>query len=497
LSGKYLAIDIGGSSVKIIAAKLKEKGINIFVEQTLPNEPLAFNGHLYIDIYKLNDLIKSAVKGISKKEGQLESLGIDTYGNGYGMFDEDMSMIGLPFFYKDTRTQGILHEIEKRVPLREIYEQTGVYPTEIRVLMQLYYEVITKSTRIENGKHLLLLPDLLGYYLTGEQRAERSMASVANLLSTGGGVWCYQLMQSLSIPIEIFPPIVEAGQGDARLPLLPEVCDELHCGDVRLACITSHDTESALLAAPMLDIGMLFVSLGTSVICGTQTSTPVICDKGYKGGFKNMYGAFGSNSLCRDFNGLWMLEKCMELWRKINPKISYVDVLHACEIGGENDTYIDVCAPSILFYKGTLIEAINNYCLHTNQPGVNSIGEIAKCIFESIALQIKWTYEQIKQLIGGNNFYGISVVGGGAQNRLLMQMVSDALVLPLYPGSAYSASMGNILMQMCAAHELNSKEEVKEVARNSCENCIITPVGSADKWDAALDRMEKNKEKFR
>jgi sugar (pentulose or hexulose) kinase len=493
LSGNCIAIDIGCSSVKVIAGKLNGKNIGVKAEKTLTNKPLALNGHLYIDVYQLYDSIKNAIRQLSKNGCKFDSIGIDTYGNGYGIFDKDMSMIGLPFFYKDSRTQGILSKITQIVALREIYQQTGVYPTDIRVLVQLYYETMTKSTRIENGKHLLLLPDLFGYFLTGVKRAERSMASVANLLSRRNDDWCFELMQKLSIPTDIFPPLVEGGREDDRSSLLPEVMDELQCKNIRLACVTSHDTESALLAAPMLDNKTLFVSLGSSVICGAQTTMPIICDTGFTSGFKNMYGAFGSNSLCRDFNGLWMLEQCMELWRNVNPHISYSDVIHSCESAGENHTFFDVCDSSFRFYKGTLIEAIKEYCLRTDQPIVNSVGEIANCILESIALQIKWTYAQIKQVIGRSDFHGISIVGGGVRNPLLMQMISDALGLPLYRGSPFSASMGNILMQNYAAHELNSLEEIKEVACNSCDMRIITPVGLMDRWDTALSRMEKHR----
>lgn len=493
----YIAIDIGGSSVKVITAKLIGKKVGVLAELTLSNKPLALNGHLYIDIYNLYDSIKNAIGQLSKDGCKLDSLGIDTYGNGYALFDREMSMIGLPFFYKDGRTQDILAKIERTVPLREIYEQTGVYPTDIRVLMQLYYERITNSARMESGKHFLLLPDIFGYFLTGVSRAERSMVSVANLLSSKTGSWCLELMERLSIPTDIFPPIVEGGNVDALLPLLPEVSEELHCKNMRLASVTSHDTESALLAAPMLDEGILFVSLGSSVICGAKTAMPVICDDGFMSGFKNMHGAFGSNSLCRDFSGLWILEKCLELWRHEDPHILYSDVLHACESAGENDTYIDVHDPYIRFFKGTMIEAIKKYCLCTGQPVVNSVGEIANCILDSIVLQVKWTFEQIKRLTGRSDFHGISAIGGGVRNRLLLQRISDALGFPLFAGSPYSSSIGNVLLQMYAAQELNSVDEIKEVASNSCDACMTTPVGFQDKWEAALSRMEKYKQIFK
>ena len=493
MSGEYIAVDIGGSSVKLSVARLDQNRIVILDQQTVPNNPLILNGHSYIDVYKLYDLVKTKVGQICSRGHEPISLGIDTYGNGYGVFDEDLCMIGLPLFYKDPGLQDGLQKIAQKVPLREIYKQTGVFPTDIRVLMQLFSETSNGSTRMVNGRHLLLLPDLFCYFLTGVFRAERSMASVASLLNRNGDDWCFDLLEKLSIPTDIFPPLIDGWSEDARLPFLLEISEELNCKNTQLVSVVSHDTESALLAAPMLDKRKFFVSMGTSVICGVQTEKPIICDDGYQREFKNIYGAFGNNSLCRDFNGLWILEKCLEFWRRDNPELTYNDVILACESEGKNYGYIDVCDPSIKFFKKNMPEAINEYCARTNQRAVNSIGEIANCIFESIALQIKWIYEEIRLLTGQDDFDGISVVGGAVKNDLLMQMISNALGMPLYKGSTFSASIGNVLMQMYSNRELGSIEEIKEVAWNSCDMSVVTPNDSQEKWDAALECVGRNK----
>ena len=421
------------------------------------------------------------------------SLGIDTYGNGYGIFDENLEMIGLPLFYKDLSLQGNLQRIAQEVPLREIYDRTGVYPTDIRVLMQLFHEVSLGSNRIVTGRHLLLLPDLFCFFLTGVFQAERSMASVASLLNWDDGNWCFGLLEKLSIPTDIFPALFDCWNDEGGLPFLPEIREELSCKSTRLVRVVSHDTESALLAAPMLDERKFFVSLGTSVICGSKTEKPVICDEGYQRKFKNIYGAFGSNSLCRDFNGLWILEKCMEFWRKDKPNLTYEEIIKASESAGENDSYIDVCDPSIQFFKGNMPAAINCYCLQTGQGALDSMGEVANCVFESIVLQIKWIYEEIRMLTGRDDFDGISVVGGGVKNVLLLQMISNAIGLPLYKGSEFSATIGNVLMQMYVNQELGSIEEIKEVVWNSCDVNVIEPSSSQGKWDAALACLVNNK----
>jgi sugar (pentulose or hexulose) kinase len=491
LSGEYIAVDIGGSSVKLFTGKLDSNRIVICDQQTIPNKPLNLNGHVYVDVYKLYDLLKTKIGQICSNGFEPISLGIDTYGNGYGIFDKDYCMIGLPLFYKDPCLQDNLNKIAQKVSLRGIYDQTGVFPTNIRVLMQLYSEISSGSSRILSGKHFLLLPDLLGYFLTGNLVAERSIASVASLLDRNGINWCFDLLEKLSVPRDIFPPLVDGWRDDTRVPFLPEIYEELNLKKMNLVKVVSHDTESALLAAPMLDRKKLFVSMGTSVICGVQIDRPVINDDAYRQKFKNIYGAFGSYSLCKDFNGLWILEKCIEYWRRNNPSLTYDDVISACELERSNYRLIDVNDASIKFYKNSMPEAINEYCLQNNQPEAYSIGEIANCIFASIAVQIKSVFEEIKLLTGKDDFDGICVVGGAVKNDLLMQMVSDAISLPLYKGSEFSASIGNLLMQMYTNHELNSIGEIKEVAMNTSGLNVVRPKGSQRKWTDALGSMIK------
>lgn len=492
---EYIAVDIGGSSVKLIIAKLNNKKIEIVEEQNFPNKPLSLDGNLYIDVYMLYNTIKNAIAQLCMKGYKPVSFGIDTYGNGYGILDRDMSLIGLPFFYKDSRVEGILDKLKQHISLWGLYQQTGVFPTDIRVLMQLYYEAMTNSTRIENGKHLLLLPDLFAYLFTGELYAERSIASVANLLDLNGE-WCLNIMNQLSIPTDIFPELIDGG-GNTRFDIRSQISDEMCSGDMQFTYVTSHDTEAALLAAPMLGKGVLFVSLGTSIIFGTPTESPVISYEGYLSKFKNVRGAFNSNSFCRDFNGLWLLEQCMKFWRRKNPSLTYGDVIRECELEEENDTYIDVCDSDLYYYSGTIPEVINNYCELTDQKKVYSIGSIAKCILESIALETKWSYEKIKLLLPNSNYNAISAVGGGIHNKLLIQYISDALSLPLYTGSQYSASMGNIMMQMYSCEELGSIEEIKEVAFNSCNMSIITPRNRGDKWKNALERLKTYRNNYK
>lgn len=487
----HIAVDIGGSSMKVTAAEFSGAVIKNVKEQTFPNNPLCLQGSLHIDIYYLFQAIQNAIGGYIA-EGLLPvSIGVDTYGNGYGVLNGEGDMLGLPYFYKDSRTKGVLTAFAERIPLRKIYEETGVFPTDIRVLMQLFHEANTGSLRISQGEQVLLFPDLLGFFFTGKRKSERSMVSVASLLGRDGE-WCYSAMERLGIPLRLFGEIVDGGENGSAA-LLPCICDELGMDSIRYVDVTTHDTESALLAAPMLKEDSVFASLGTSVVFGARTHAPVVSEESYKGRFKNMGGAFGSNSLCRDYTGLWLLEHCMNHWKKSRPDLDYGGVLGECAKGKENDSYFDVNAHAIRFYQNSLPEAIQAYCRDTGQTVPGSMGEIAKCVLESIVLEAKWSYERLRNLTH-TAYRRISVVGGGVRNPLLLQMLCDALHLPLYAGSPFAATTGNVLMQLYALGAWKTTAELTEIARNSCGGEEIFPRSAGDKWERALSRLEEYKE---
>lgn len=486
----HVAVDIGGSGVKITAARLQNGRVENLREQTLPNRPLLLGGHQYIDIYRLYGVIFDALQELCAAGQAPASFGIDTYGNGYGVLNADGELVGLPFFYKDARTSGVLDALARRIPLRELYEETAVYPTDIRVLAQLFLDARDNSARLRQAEKVLLFPDLLSYFFTGRALSERSMASVAQLLDRRGE-WCGDVMARLGVSPALFAPLVDGGANGAR-PLLPDVRAALG-GDIAFVDVVTHDTESALLAAPLLDGDAVFASLGTSVIFGARTPLPVVSDASYAGRFKNMRGAFGQNSLCRDYNGLWLLEQCMAHWRLQTPGLTYDDVVADCRAAPPSDSYFDVTDPGIRFYKGTLPDAIRGYCRATGQSPPQSRGEVALCALESIVLEAKWSYEHIRALTGADGYKRISVVGGGVRNGLLLQMLADALGLPLYAGSPYAATTGNILMQLYALGELPSPEAVAQAAQSTCGANRLEPSGNSTKWDEALIRLEQYK----
>ena len=485
---RCLAVDVGGSSIKMLTAHYTAGRIEIDDQRSVSVAPVVENGHVYIDVAGIVAAIKSYAGDLLPLGIAPQTIGIDTFGNGYGLLDERRVLLGRPYFYKDGRTKGILPRVADIVPLYDLYCATGVYPTEIRVLMQLFYDAQDPHHEIHRCWRMLLLPDLLNFYLTGQVRGEESIASVANLLCCSGDAWATEVIKKLKIPLGIFPELVKGGTLVSGLDR--SVAREIGYGP-RVVTVTSHDTESALLAAPQLDENCVFASIGTSIIFGARTRAPVISRQGFDGAFKTVKGPF-YYSLCRDFNAMWLFEKCMQAWRADQPALSYEDVMDACTAAGENATYCNVCDPALRVEQGDMLRIITEYCRGTGQSVPSGVGEVANVVIDSMVLQALWSYRQIQQITGRETYRQVAAVGGGIRNGLLMQRLADALGIPVVTGSTVSSALGNVLMQLYATGEIKTDSERQQVLKNTVSSNTFYPHPACrEKWEKALLILKK------
>lgn len=483
-----LAVDVGGTSMKLVTGRYANSKMKIIDQRTVSIALVNKDRHVYINVPEILLQIKNCIKELQKQGINPQTMGIDTFGNGYGLLDQNMKLMALPYFYKDSRTKGILSKMGKWVPLQEQYQSTGIFPTDIRVLSQLYYESRHRDSNFRQCSWMLLLPDLLNYQFTGQLQCEVSIASVANLLDHMGEQWNVPLMSRLGIRTDILPPLAQGGS--SFYPVTPSVAQELG-SQLRVVTVTSHDTESALLAAPGLDTDSVFASIGTSLIFGTRTNYPMISKLGYAGAFKTVKGPF-SYSLCRDFNAMWLFEKCMVQWRKEFPSITYEDVITACSAAEDGHRYCNVCDPILRVDQRDMLGVIREYCVETGQVPPESLGETANFILDGIVLQALWSFQQVQQITGHYGYRKLVAVGGGIQNTLLLQRLSDALGLPVVTGSTVSSALGNLMMQLYATGELSDHRAIQRAIHNSWTSNVFYPrTEYRDRWEKALLQLSK------
>lgn len=482
----YVAVDIGATGIKMVAASFADGRLTVKDTYSAGNRPLKKDGGEYADISYMLETIKQGLRRFGKL-ATCVSLGIDTYGNGYGILDADGRLIELPHHYRDCRVDHIKESVNQYFTDWELYQQTGNFPIKTRALFHLYQDVLEQSKAITRGICFLPLSNLLEYLLTGEKAAERTIASVLYFLDSKGEYWNFPVFEKLGIPEKLFGPLSEAGtiRGTIRNCFSTEASIQ----GISVAAVVGHDTESALLAAPMLTEDKVFVSLGTSLVFGARVKVPIINEKTYQYRFKNMRGAFGTYSLCMDFPGFWLLERCMERWRMDIPDLDYDMVCAAAGVTGHSKAILNVGDDRYRVSSDNLMQVIRGYCKETGQPILNSMGEICQCLFESYALYLKWNLQRLSE-ITGVNYNGMVAVNGGVRNEYLIQMIADALGIPVTTGSPVASAGGNLLMQLYAAGEASSEANLEEIARNSWKPKVYES-RTSEYWDSRLEELKE------
>lgn len=482
----YVAVDIGATGIKMVAASFRGGRLNIEDVYSVSNAPLMVDGHEKADVPYMLLTIRRGLDRFSEKYACV-SLGIDTYGNGYGVLSESGELIELPHYYRDRRIDGVMDQVHRHFTDWQMYEQMGNYPIKTRGLFHLYQDVLEDADLIRRGRHFLPLSSLLEYLITGEMGCEKTIASVLYFLDKDGEDWNYQVLKELGIPTELFGPLTEPGT--FRGHISKAFAEGREWEGIPVFCVAGHDTESALAAVPGLDETKAFVSMGTSFIFGARVKRPVVNRDSFRERFKNMRGVFGTYSLCKDVPGFWILERCMERFRETDPELDYAKVCRIVEDTPSNYTFIDISDDRFRVSESDILKTIDDYLRETSQPPVKSQEEVFRCLFESYALYILWSMERLSSLTG-ITYEELDTMNGGVKNRTLLQMFADAAGVPVMAASPLSSALGNLLMQLYASGMLDGPEALNEAAYASVQPVFYQSHHSSY-WEERLQYMKE------
>ncbi len=461
-----IALDVGATGIKTVSAELTENGLHVRNIHSEPSVPRVVNGHEYVDVPLMIDCLEKAVR---EEAGECSSLsvGIDTYGNGYGALDEHDQLLHLPWYYRDRRTDDILKTVNSYYSDSEMYRMTGNFPIRTRGLFILLQDVLDQDPVITEGRTLLPLPNLIEFLLTGKKGAEETIASVLYLTEKNGTEWNYEAIRSFGIPEKLFLPLQEPGR---ELGYIDRgLSDDLIEKKIRLLNVIGHDTESALITIPDLDENSAFLCTGTSFIVGTRRRTPLVTDETYKSRFKNMRGAFGWYSLCKDFPGFWLQERILEEWNKekcsSQPAFSYEEFNRLAAEGPEQHMFLDPGDDVFRVSESSISETIREFCIRTGQNPPQTKAETAISLYESYCCYVRRNIEELER-INGRPVERLYVLNGGVRNPMLLQMLADAIGKPVEATSRYASAFGNLLMQYYVLRNCSSAEDLRKPAES-------------------------------
>ena len=484
---KMLAIDLGASSGRGIVGSFDGEKLTLRENHRFSNDPMYVNGRFTWDILRIYFEIKNSITKTVIDGDDIASMGIDTWGVDYGMVDKNGRLMANPIHYRDTRTENVTDYVKNFVSPEEIYNITGIQAIDFNTLNQLAVEKRDNAEGFDRADKVLFIPDLLNYFLTGKMATEYTIASTGMILDANSRKISSELIAKLGIPESKFAPMVEPGTNLGAL--LPSITDEVGKNRIQVYTTASHDTASAVIAVPATDKDFIYISSGTWSLMGAELDAPLINDATRAANLTNEGGAMGTIRFLKNIMGLWIIQESRRQWKREGKDYSFAQM----------EAWAKECTPfrSLINvdYKsfgtpGNMPEKIREYCRMTGQPVPETVGEIVRCIYESLALKYRYTVDTIGQL-RGKPATMINVVGGGTKDKFLSQMTADACGIPVCAGPEEATAIGNLVMQAIAQGEIKDLSQAREVVANSFEMKHYQPCTERDAWDEAYARFCK------
>ena len=482
---KMLAIDLGASSGRGIVGAFDGERLTLRENHRFSNDPVNLCGRLYWDILRIFHEIKLSAQKTVLDGDAVSSIGIDTWGVDYGLLDRAGRLLSNPVHYRDTRTEGAQELVSRTVPAEELYRVAGIQTLNFNTVYQLAVEREEAPEKLAQAERMLNIPDLLNYFLTGRMANEYTILSTGALLDAKKRDYAWELLDRLGIPRRLFGDVTAPGTDLGTL--LPQVQGETGKTDAHVLTVASHDTASAVIAVPSEEKDFLYISSGTWSLMGTELSDPLINAESRAANFTNEGGVCGTVRFLKNIMGLWIIQESRRQWRREGKDYSFAQMEAWAKESTPFRSLIDV-DDSDFATPGDMPEKIRAYCKRTAQPVPESVGEVVRCIYESLALKYRSVAERVMELMG-RRARVIHVVGGGTKDRFLSQLTADACGIPVCAGPEEATAIGNLMMQLMAAGEVSDLGQARRVVAASFETKQYLPTADRNMWDEAYGRI--------
>jgi rhamnulokinase len=479
------AVDLGAASGRVMVGRVGPGTLDLTEVARFGNVPVRVAGTLHWDILRLYRGVLDGLRAAGRAAGPIASVGVDSWGVDFGLLDADGRLLGNPVHYRDARTDGVMDRVLTQVPAAELYRTTGVQFLPFNTAYQLV--AAAGSAQYAAAATVLLIPDLIGYWLSGTVGAELTNASTTQLLDAATGGWATGLIQRLGLRPELFPALRRPGEPAGELR--PEVSDATGLDrPAQLTTVGSHDTASAVAGVPARGERFGYVSCGTWSLVGVELDRPVLSEDSRAANFTNEVGIDGTVRYLRNVMGLWLLQESLRTWAAAGRPADLDTLLRAAARVPALRAVVDPNDPAFL-PPGDLPARVAAACARLHQPVPTSPAETVRCILDSLALAHRAAVADAQRL-SGLDVDVLHVVGGGSRNELLCQLTADACGLPVDAGPVEAGALGNVLVQARALGAVGPEPgAIRALLRATQPVRRYYPTGDPAAWSAAAARL--------
>lgn len=470
----YAAVDIGAESGRVMIGRLERTRVSLEPVHRFSNRPIRSTTGLHWDV---GGLFGQVLRGLGQAAAaaNLRSVGIDTWGADYALLNNRRQMLGLPFHYRDRRTDGMIARAHERVSREELYAVTGIQTLPINTAFQLLAD---ESSTHREADRIAFIPDLLAYWLTGELANEATVASTTGLLDARTGSWARDIIGRLDIPLHLFADGVTE-PGTPLGPILPQLARSARdVAGVPVHTVAAHDTASAFAGAPIRNRRAAVLSSGTWSILGLELTHPVLTTQACAYNLSNERGIDGTTRLLANVMGLWLVQQCRSHWLQTGANYDHQE-LHRLAAAARPEIPVFDPDDRRFLAPGNMPARIVDACLETGQDPPTTPGEFIRSALVSLSCKYRFVLERL-EFVSGQPVELVHVIGGGVQSALLCQLTATMLRRPVHAGPVEATALGNVLVQARATTGLASLDELRALAAESTEVTVYEPESGRD-----------------
>lgn len=477
---KLLAFDFGASSGRAMLGTFDGEKLELTEIHRFLNEPVEINGTLYWDVLRLfHELKQGLLKAQQQGHTDISAIGIDTWGVDYGLLNKNGDLLANPVHYRDARTNGIMEESFQIMPMEEQYARSGLQFMQFNTLFQLLAVQKAEPGLLEQADKALFIPDLFAYFLTGNKVCEQTIASTSQLCDPATHEFDFGLFERFGLRKDLFAEMVKPGTKAGILQ--PSIVQELGLKyNPAVISVAQHDTASAVMAVPAASDRFAYISSGTWSLLGSETARPYTDDAAAQLNFTNEGGYNDTTRLLKNIMGLWIIQECKRQWDRQGEVYSFGELADLAANHEPLRCFIDPDDDVFLAPNG-MVDRIKQYCKQTGQYVPQTHGEVARCVYESLAMKYRMSLEGLESILG-YSLPVLHVVGGGGQNKALCQYTANAIKRPVVAGPVEATAIGNLMCQLIAMGDVKDIHQARAIIADSFESVEYQPECTA-LWD--------------
>ena len=481
-----MIFDFGASNGRAIVAIFDGSKYELKIIHRFDNIEIMAIGTLYWDILQLYDNLLTGISLAVRKYKNISSIGIDTWGADCCFIDVNGKLLSNPISYRDEHRYADSDKLFDVISKKELFELTCGPVSPENDLFHLYSLKLRNALEISSGDKILSIADILNYLLTGRATNEFTRMTMGLMFNQRKRQLEEKILDRFGFPRDWFPEMVFPGENIGNIS--QEVCKGLEIETIPVIAPATHDTASAIAGIPVKDDkNWAFISIGTWAIMGQRTEVQMVSDKILNAGFANEGGVEVPNIFMNEMVGLWIIQQCRDRWIKDTGKdITWDEIIEAAKSVKPFYAFIDISAEDFAQLQNNMPKFIQSHCKDRGQNVPEGIGEISRCIFESLAMRFRYNLSIMEKLTGQKNTI-LYIVGGGVQNKLLCQFIADALEMPVTAGPIEATSAGNLFMQLKGTGEISNLSEGRQISSNSSKIIDYEPKNKKV-WGDAYER---------